>query len=216
MADDKLSDSHGNHDESDESTPLAPELSETAPIDDRETGDGYVDDPETDDINEAKLDRATDEVSDHDHDDLPVGDADAVSEGTAASAASGASVASRRPRSSRPVRRASRVETDVEEPAELREADEADELEPTPAVSRRRTVEKKGHATPSRGADTERRTTPAAFVNEAVGELRKVVWPTANQVQQYFVVVLVFVLFIIFFVSLLDLGLGWALLKVFG
>ncbi|OYN95649.1 preprotein translocase subunit SecE [Enemella evansiae] len=67
-----------------------------------------------------------------------------------------------------------------------------------------------------RAAATKERTTPAAFVRESTTELRKVVWPTGTQVQQYFVVVLVFVLFIIAFVSLLDLGFGWLVLKAFG
>lgn len=66
-------------------------------------------------------------------------------------------------------------------------------------------------ATPGSG-----RTTPAKFVGESLGELRKVVWPTGTQLQQYFVVVLVFVLFIMTFVSLLDLGFGWVILRVFG
>lgn len=57
---------------------------------------------------------------------------------------------------------------------------------------------------------------PVRFVRESVAELRKVVWPTGAQVRQYFVVVLVFVLFIIVFVGLLDFGLGWALLKLLG
>jgi preprotein translocase subunit SecE len=52
-------------------------------------------------------------------------------------------------------------------------------------------------------------------VKESVGELRKVVYPTGQQLLNYFVVVLVFVLFVIAYVSLLDLGLGWALFRVF-
>lgn len=189
------------------------ELSETAPIVDDEAGDGYVDDPDTPDVNEAKLDRATDEVADE-----PTVDP--------------GSTAQRRPRSSRPVRRrpagdAAAAErpadvaatTDDEADEVASDPDEAAELEPTPATDRRRTVAKKDRPTPGRSSrreETTTRTGPVKFVNESVGELRKVVWPTANQVQQYFVVVLVFVLFIIAFVSLLDLGLGWALLKVFG
>ena len=61
-----------------------------------------------------------------------------------------------------------------------------------------------------------KRTTPAQFMRESVDELKKVVWPTSNQVRQYFVVVLIFVLFIIAYVSVLDLGFGAALLKLFG
>ena len=41
-------------------------------------------------------------------------------------------------------------------------------------------------------------------------------WPTWSQVTSYFWAVLVFVLVIIAYVSLLDLGLGAALLKLFG
>ena len=78
----------------------------------------------------------------------------------------------------------------------------------------------KGHATPKRdhrGAEEHRqRTTPIQFVKESVAELRKVIWPTMSQLQQYFVVVLVFVLIIIGIVSVLDLAFGWALLKIFG
>ncbi len=59
------------------------------------------------------------------------------------------------------------------------------------------------------------RTGPVTFVRESVGELRKVVYPTGQQLLNYFVVVLVFVLFIIAYVSLLDLGMGWAIFRVF-
>jgi preprotein translocase subunit SecE len=59
------------------------------------------------------------------------------------------------------------------------------------------------------------RTTPIKFVGQSIGELRKVVYPTGQQLINYFVVVLVFVLFVIAYVSLLDLGLGWAIFKIF-
>jgi preprotein translocase subunit SecE len=78
----------------------------------------------------------------------------------------------------------------------------------------------KGHATPRQrraGTDDEqRRTTPAQFVRESVAELKKVVWPTGNQLQQYFVVVLVFVLIMIGIVAVLDLAFGWLMLKALG
>lgn len=81
-------------------------------------------------------------------------------------------------------------------------------------------VEKKGTRTRKRSeAQTvthERRTTPAQFVRESTEELKKVVWPTLSQWQQYFIVVLVFVLFMIAIVSALDLLFGWALLQLFG
>ncbi|MFT3860888.1 preprotein translocase subunit SecE [Micropruina sp.] len=79
---------------------------------------------------------------------------------------------------------------------------------------------KKDHATPKRRAGgaraTRKRTTPVSFVRESVGELRKVVWPTASQLRQYFVVVLVFVLLVIAYVLALDLLFGWGLLKILG
>jgi preprotein translocase subunit SecE len=59
------------------------------------------------------------------------------------------------------------------------------------------------------------RTTPVKFVRQSIAELRKVVYPTGQQLINYFVVVLVFVLFVIAYVSLLDLGLGWAIFKIF-
>jgi len=82
------------------------------------------------------------------------------------------------------------------------------------------TVEAKGRPTRKQSAaGTEihhKRTTPAEFVRESAEELRKVIWPTLSQWQQYFIVVLVFVLFIIAIVSALDLLFGWALLQIFG
>ncbi len=78
----------------------------------------------------------------------------------------------------------------------------------------------KGRATPRqqrhRPSDEPRRATPAQFVRESVAELKKVVWPTGNQLQQYFVVVLVFVLIIIGIVSALDLAFGALLFGIFG
>ncbi|SER14391.1 preprotein translocase subunit SecE [Microlunatus flavus] len=64
-------------------------------------------------------------------------------------------------------------------------------------------------------AETPGRTTPAAFVRQSVGELRKVVYPTGQQLGNYFLVVLVFVLFVIAFVSLLDLGIGKLIFAIF-
>ncbi len=78
----------------------------------------------------------------------------------------------------------------------------------------------KGRATPKQrragAAEEHRRSTPAEFVQESVAELKKVVWPTANQLQQYFVVVLVFVLIMIGIVAVLDLGFGTLMLKLLG
>jgi preprotein translocase subunit SecE len=63
---------------------------------------------------------------------------------------------------------------------------------------------------------TERRTTPAVFYRQVVAELRKVVWPSQNQLTTYFVVVLVFVVVMMTITALLDLGLGKLMFTVFG
>jgi preprotein translocase subunit SecE len=63
---------------------------------------------------------------------------------------------------------------------------------------------------------TEKRTSPALFYRQVVAELRKVVWPTQQQLVTYFIVVLVFVLVLMTIVSLLDLGFGRLVFKVFG
>ena len=74
----------------------------------------------------------------------------------------------------------------------------------------------KGAPTTKRDQPAKReRTTPIKFVRQSIGELRKVVYPTGPQLINYFVVVLVFVLFVIAYVSLLDLGFGWAIFKIF-
>ena len=116
-----------------------------------------------------------------------------------------------------------------EEPAELREngdAGEAKVLEPAgvaattaggrTAAERASRRTPKGVATAKRDRPAKReRTTPAKFVRQSVGELRKVVYPTGQQLINYFIVVLVFVLFVIAYVSLLDLGFGAAIFRLF-
>jgi preprotein translocase subunit SecE len=76
---------------------------------------------------------------------------------------------------------------------------------------------KKDKATPKqkRDAAEHHRTGPVTFVQQSVAELRKVVYPTGPQLANYFVVVLIFVLFIIAYVSLLDLGIGAAIFRIF-
>lgn len=81
-----------------------------------------------------------------------------------------------------------------------------------------KTTEKKGRPTKSRDevADTDKRVGPAEFTRQSIAELRKVVWPTGGQLGRYFLVVLLFVLFIITYVGLLDVFFGWGLLKLLG
>ncbi len=74
----------------------------------------------------------------------------------------------------------------------------------------------KGTPTGKRDQPEKReRTSPAKFVRQSVGELRKVVYPSGQQLIRYFVVVLVFVLFVIAYVSVLDLLFGAAIFKIF-
>lgn len=116
-------------------------------------------------------------------------------------------------------------ETIDEDPEQLDEAEEtAASATSTTPVRRPRSakapVKKKDAPTMTRKEATalaaEKRTGPVTFVQQSIAELRKVVWPTGAQLSQYFVVVLIFVLFIIAIVGLLDLAFGSALLKLLG
>jgi preprotein translocase subunit SecE len=66
-----------------------------------------------------------------------------------------------------------------------------------------------------RDSKTEKRTSPVTFYRQVVAELRKVVWPTQEQLVTYFLVTMVFVLFFMAFVSLLDLGFGKLAFEIF-
>ncbi|HET8716626.1 MAG TPA: preprotein translocase subunit SecE [Nocardioidaceae bacterium] len=65
-------------------------------------------------------------------------------------------------------------------------------------------------------SSSDKRTSPVTFYRQVVAELRKVVWPTQQQLITYFIVVLVFVVVLMTIVSLLDLGFGKAMFAVFG
>jgi preprotein translocase subunit SecE len=54
------------------------------------------------------------------------------------------------------------------------------------------------------------------FLREVVAELRKVIWPTRNQLVTYTIVVLIFVSFMVALVSLLDYVFGRGVLFLFG
>jgi preprotein translocase subunit SecE len=60
------------------------------------------------------------------------------------------------------------------------------------------------------------RTSPVTFYRQVIAELRKVVWPTQQQLVTYFIVVMVYVLVMIDYVSVLDLAFGKAVFKIFG
>jgi preprotein translocase subunit SecE len=68
---------------------------------------------------------------------------------------------------------------------------------------------------PRERSGSDKRTSIPVFYRQVVAELRKVVWPTQEQLVTYFVVVLVFVAIMMTIVSLLDLGLGKLAFEVF-
>jgi preprotein translocase subunit SecE len=61
----------------------------------------------------------------------------------------------------------------------------------------------------------EGRTTPAQFVREVRGELRKVAWPTRSEVVNYSIIVLVAVVILTAYIASLDFAFGEAVLKLF-
>jgi preprotein translocase subunit SecE len=63
--------------------------------------------------------------------------------------------------------------------------------------------------------DADKRTSLPTFYRQVVAELRKVVWPTQEQLITYFLVVMVFVLVMISIVSALDLAFGKLVFWVF-
>ena len=56
----------------------------------------------------------------------------------------------------------------------------------------------------------------ALFYRQIIAELRKVVWPTRNQLTTYTTVVIVFVVIVIALVTMLDWGFTEAVTYVFG
>ena len=66
-----------------------------------------------------------------------------------------------------------------------------------------------------RDGKAEKRTSPVTFYRQVVAELRKVVWPTQDQLVTYFLVTMVFVVFFMAMVSVLDLAFGKLAFEVF-
>lgn len=66
-----------------------------------------------------------------------------------------------------------------------------------------------------RDSKAEKRTSIPTFYRQVVAELRKVVYPTQEQLVTYFFVVMIFVIFMMALVSALDLGLGKLAFAVF-
>ncbi|MGL4831982.1 MAG: preprotein translocase subunit SecE [Propionibacteriaceae bacterium] len=131
-------------------------------------------------------------------------------DGLDAGALAAAEVTSNRPMKRKQARKLAEAGTEVEPAAE-------EAVGARPKKKDAQTAEKKGVATPKRNQATaeekKKSTTPAQFVRESAAELRKTVWPTGEQLRNYFTVVLAFVLFIIIFCWGLDTLFGWALLS---
>jgi preprotein translocase subunit SecE len=69
---------------------------------------------------------------------------------------------------------------------------------------------------PGRAAKRAPRTTPALFFRQMVAELRKVIWPTRKELVTYTIVCMVFVLFMVIFVTTLDYGFTKLMIWLFG
>jgi preprotein translocase subunit SecE len=66
-----------------------------------------------------------------------------------------------------------------------------------------------------RDGKAEKRTSLPTFYRQVVAELRKVVYPTQEQLVTYFFVVMVFVVVMIALVSVLDLAFGRLVFSIF-
>jgi len=67
-------------------------------------------------------------------------------------------------------------------------------------------------ARPSKG----RGGAPTRYVRESVSEMRKVLWPSRNELVTYSIVVIVFVVIMVAIVAGLDFGFAKLVLEVFG
>ncbi len=81
--------------------------------------------------------------------------------------------------------------------------------------------ESKGAATPKRPSTTQVKRPNifarfSRFLREVVAELRKVIWPTKNQMVTYTIVVIAFLVFMVALVGVLDLLFAKGVLAVFG
>ena len=57
---------------------------------------------------------------------------------------------------------------------------------------------------------------PTRFVRESISELRKVLWPSRNELVTYSIVVIIFVVIMVSIVAGLDVGFAKLVLEVFG
>ena len=57
---------------------------------------------------------------------------------------------------------------------------------------------------------------PGRFIREIISEMRKVLWPSRNELVTYTIVVIIFVVIMIAIVAGLDIGFAKLVLKIFG
>jgi preprotein translocase subunit SecE len=62
---------------------------------------------------------------------------------------------------------------------------------------------------------SEERTSPAQFLREVRGEMRKVAWPTRSEVINYSIIVLFTVVILTTYIALLDTAFGEAIFRLF-
>ena len=62
---------------------------------------------------------------------------------------------------------------------------------------------------------TEERTSPVQFIREVRGELRKVAWPTREEVRNYSIIVLLAVVLVTALVAVLDYAFGIGVLWLY-
>jgi preprotein translocase subunit SecE len=74
----------------------------------------------------------------------------------------------------------------------------------------------KREAPAARPAEREKRTGPVQFLREVRGELRKVVWPTRQEVINYSIIVLISLLVLTAFVAGQDWFWNWFIFNLYG
>ena len=81
---------------------------------------------------------------------------------------------------------------------------------------RERPQPRKPAAPRSQETPKDKRSTPAEFLREVRGELRKVAWPTRSEIINYSIIVLVAVIVLTAFIALVDFGVSEFVLKLYG
>ncbi|MCU1691197.1 MAG: preprotein translocase, SecE subunit [Frankiales bacterium] len=102
-------------------------------------------------------------------------------------------------------------------PGDDGDLDREDDLEPADAVPAGGLSGGTAVATrPARRGPVTRVRGIGTFYRQVVAELRKVIWPTRNELVTYTTVVVVFVVVMVAIVSVFDFAFSQAVLKVFG